>query len=59
MSSLWLAITGASVVPVALIERMGDELAFTTVFTTYDLTESTGAATICRAHDAAVIIGET
>jgi acyl-CoA synthetase (AMP-forming)/AMP-acid ligase II len=49
-SSLRLAVTGSSVVPVQLIRRMSSDLSFTTVLTGYGLTESTGIATMCR-HD--------
>ena len=51
LSSLRLAVTGAAVVPVALIERMRAELTFSTVLTAYGLTESTGTATMCRQDD--------
>ena len=51
LSSLRLAVTGAAVVPVVLIERMRAELSFTTVLTAYGLTESTGTATMCRQDD--------
>jgi len=51
LSSLRLAVTGAAVVPVRLIERMRDELTFDTILTAYGLTESTGTATMCRPGD--------
>ena len=51
LSSLRLAVTGAAVVPVKLIERMRDELTFETILTAYGLTESTGTATMCRIGD--------
>ncbi len=50
LSTLRLAVTGAAVIPVTLIERMRDELGFETVITGYGLTEATGIATMCR-HD--------
>jgi acyl-CoA synthetase (AMP-forming)/AMP-acid ligase II len=50
MSSLRLAVTGASVVPVALVERMRSELTFDTVLTAYGLTEAV-VATMCRPGD--------
>ena len=50
LSSLRLAVTGAAVVPVVLVERMRAELAFETVLTAYGLTEATGTVTMCR-HD--------
>jgi acyl-CoA synthetase (AMP-forming)/AMP-acid ligase II len=51
LSSLRLAVTGAAIVPVRLIERMRDELTFETILTAYGLTESTGTATMCRRGD--------
>jgi acyl-CoA synthetase (AMP-forming)/AMP-acid ligase II len=45
LSSLRLAITGASVVPVALVERMRAEL-FPKVVIAYGLTETCGTATV-------------
>ena len=59
LSSLRLAVTGAAVVPVALIEAMRDELGFETVLTAYGLTESTGTATMCRPTDDAETIANT
>jgi HIP---CoA ligase len=50
LSSLRLAVTGAAVVPVALVERMRAELSFDTVLTAYGLTEAV-VATMCRAGD--------
>jgi acyl-CoA synthetase (AMP-forming)/AMP-acid ligase II len=50
LSSLRLAVTGAAVVPVELINRMRRELTFKTIITAYGLTESTGTAAACR-HD--------
>ena len=51
LSSLRLAVTGAAVVPVALIRRMRDELTFQTIITAYGLTEATGTVTMCRPED--------
>ena len=59
LSSLRLAVTGAAVVPVELIKRMGDELTFETILTAYGLTESTGTATMCRPDDDAETIANT
>jgi acyl-CoA synthetase (AMP-forming)/AMP-acid ligase II len=59
LSSLRLAVTGAAVVPVALVERMRSELAFDTVLTAYGLTEATGTATMCRRDDDPVTIATT
>jgi acyl-CoA synthetase (AMP-forming)/AMP-acid ligase II len=50
LSSLRLAVTGAAVVPVALVERMQAELSFDTVLTAYGLTEAV-VATMCRPGD--------
>lgn len=47
VSSVRLAVTGASVVPVPVIQRMRDELGFETILTAYGLTESCGTATVC------------
>jgi HIP---CoA ligase len=59
LSSLRLAVTGAAVVPVALVERMREELAFDTVLTAYGLTEATGTVTMCRREDDPVTIATT
>jgi HIP---CoA ligase len=59
LSSLRLAVTGAAVVPVSLIERMRAELGFETVLTAYGLTESTGTATMCRDGDDIATIANT
>ena len=50
LSSLRLAVTGAATVPVALVERMRQELTFETVLTAYGLTEAV-VATMCRPGD--------
>jgi HIP---CoA ligase len=49
LSSLRLAVTGAAVVPVALVERMRAEL-FREVIIAYGLTESCGTVTIGDPH---------
>jgi HIP---CoA ligase len=59
LSSLRLAVTGAAVVPVVLVERMRDELAFDTVLTAYGLTEATGTVTMCRHEDDPLTIATT
>ena len=59
LSSLRLAVTGAAVVPVELVRRMGTDLAFTTVLTAYGLTESTGVVTMCRRGDDPETIAHT
>jgi HIP---CoA ligase len=50
LGSLRLAVTGAAVIPVALIERIRSELAFDTILTAYGLTEAV-VATMCRPGD--------
>ena len=50
LSSLRLAVTGAATVPVALVERMRQELSFESVLTAYGLTEAV-VATMCRPGD--------
>lgn len=47
LSSLRIAVTGASTIPPILIERIRNELGFATVTTAYGLTECGGLATIC------------
>src|SRR5206468_7867885 len=59
LSSLRLAVTGAAVVPVALVERMFSELGCETVLTAYGLTEATGTVTMCRRDDDAVTVATT
>lgn len=58
LSSLRLAVTGAAVVPVALVERMQKELSFDTVLTAYGLTEAV-VATMCRPDDDPVTVATT
>jgi HIP---CoA ligase len=59
LSSLRVAVTGATTVPVALIERLRGELALETVITAYGLTESCGTATMCHPDDDPVTIATT
>ena len=47
LSSLRAGVTGAADVPVELVRRMRDELAFETIVTGYGLTEA-GIVTLCR-----------
>ncbi len=56
LSSLRLAVTGAAPVPVELVNRMREELAFESVVTAYGLTETCGFVSICRPDDPAHII---
>nr|BFE60726.1 3-((3aS,4S,7aS)-7a-methyl-1,5-dioxo-octahydro-1H- inden-4-yl)propanoate--CoA ligase FadD3 [Dactylosporangium thailandense] len=51
LSSLRVAVTGATTVPVVMIERLRAEMALETVLTAYGLTESCGTATMCRPDD--------
>ena len=59
LSSLRLAVTGAAVIPVSLVERMRDELGFESVVTGYGLTECSGAVSMCRHDDDPVTIATT
>jgi acyl-CoA synthetase (AMP-forming)/AMP-acid ligase II len=58
LSSLRLAVTGAAIVPVALVERMRAELSFGTVLTAYGLTEAV-VATMCRPGDDPATVART
>jgi HIP---CoA ligase len=58
LSSLRLAVTGAAIVPVALVERMRQELSFGTVLTAYGLTEAV-VATMCRPGDDPATVART
>lgn len=58
LSSLRLAITGAAVVPVVLIERMRGELGIDTVVTAFGMTEAV-VATMCRAGDSDDVVANT
>ncbi|CAM5403758.1 FadD3 family acyl-CoA ligase [Thauera mechernichensis] len=59
LSSLRVAVTGASTIPPVLIERMRRELGFKVVLTAYGLTECGGLATICAADDDAETVALT
>ena len=59
LSSLRVAVTGASTIPPVLIKRMREELGFTVVTTAYGLTECGGLATICDPQDSAQTIAGT
>ncbi|WP_067517028.1 FadD3 family acyl-CoA ligase [Endozoicomonas ascidiicola] len=59
LSSLRVAVTGASTIPPVLIERMRNELGFKTVTTAYGLTECGGLTTICLPDDDAETIATT
>ncbi len=59
MASLRLAVTGAAVIPVELVEQMKTKLGFETVITGYGLTEASGIAAMCRHDDDATTIATT
>jgi acyl-CoA synthetase (AMP-forming)/AMP-acid ligase II len=58
LSSLRLAVTGAAVVPVALVERMQTELSFDTVLTAFGMTECV-VATMCRPGDPDALVASS
>ena len=58
LSSLRLAVTGAAVVPVVLIERMREELGIDHVVTAFGMTEAV-VATMCREDDSAETVATT
>jgi len=51
ISSLRVATTGATTIPVDLIQRMHKELGIDDVFSAYGLTESTGVVSLCKKGD--------
>ncbi len=58
--SAWrLAVTGAAVVPVELVEGLRRDLGLESVITAYGLTEACGVVTACRKEDGAEIIAKT
>ena len=59
LSSLRVAVTGASTIPPILIQRIRDELGCSVVTTAYGLTECGGLATICDPEDSAEVIAGT
>lgn len=59
LSSLRLAVTGASLVPVVLVERMQSDLGLETVVTAYGLTECSGFVTTCRPDDSDETVANT
>jgi len=58
LSSLRFAVTGAAVVPVALVERMQNELAFDLVLTAFGMTEAV-VVTMCRRNDPPDVVART
>lgn len=59
LSSLRVAVTGASTIPPVLIESMRNTLGIETVTTAYGLTECGGLATICDPTSSADVIAQT
>lgn len=59
LSSLRMAVTGASAIPPVLIERMRNELGFRDIHTGYGLTESCGFATLTRTGDGAQTVAQS
>jgi HIP---CoA ligase len=59
LSSLRVAHTGSSNIPVALIERIRDELAFDLVLTSYGLTEATSLVSVNYPTDSPEAIART
>jgi acyl-CoA synthetase (AMP-forming)/AMP-acid ligase II len=51
LSSLRVATTGATTIPVDLIRRMGDDLGIENVYSAYGLTESCGVVSLCEKGD--------
>jgi acyl-CoA synthetase (AMP-forming)/AMP-acid ligase II len=58
LSSLRFAVTGAAVVPVALVERMQTELSFELVLTAFGMTEAV-VVTMCRRGDPPDVVART
>jgi acyl-CoA synthetase (AMP-forming)/AMP-acid ligase II len=58
LSSLRFAVTGAAVVPVALVERMQKEMGFDIVLTAFGMTEAV-VATMCRRDDPPDVVART
>ena len=58
ISSLRIAVTGAAVVPVVLVERMQSELCFDIVLTAFGMTEAV-VGTMCRRGDPLELVAST
>jgi acyl-CoA synthetase (AMP-forming)/AMP-acid ligase II len=58
LSSLRFAVTGAAVVPIALVERMQAELGFDIVLTAFGMTEAV-VVTMCRRDDPPELVART
>ncbi|MCT7353246.1 FadD3 family acyl-CoA ligase [Streptomyces sp. 15-116A] len=59
LTSLRLTVTGAAVIPEALVERLRRDLGMDTVLTAYGLSEATGIVTMCRREDEDTVIATT
>ena len=59
ISSLRVATTGATTIPVDLIRAMHEDLGIDDVFSAYGLTESTGVVSLCRKGDDFTTIATT
>ncbi|MGZ8177184.1 FadD3 family acyl-CoA ligase [Williamsia sp. SKLECPSW1] len=59
LSSLRLVVTGASIVPVVLVERIQRDLGVDTVITAYGLTECSGFVSTCTPDDDDVTVATT
>ncbi|GAB09165.1 putative fatty-acid--CoA ligase [Gordonia araii NBRC 100433] len=59
LSTLRLVVTGATVVPVVLVERLQSDLGVETVLTAYGQTETSGFITTCTAADDDVTVATT
>lgn len=51
ISTLRVATTGATTIPIDLIRRMSEDLGIDDVFSAYGLTESTGVVSLCKKGD--------
>ncbi len=59
ISSLRVATTGATTIPVDLIRQMHEDLGIDDVFSAYGLTESTGVVSLCKKGDDFTTIAST
>jgi len=59
ISSLRVATTGATTIPVDLIRKMHEDLGIDDVFSAYGLTESTGVVSLCQKGDDFTTIATT
>jgi acyl-CoA synthetase (AMP-forming)/AMP-acid ligase II len=59
LSSLRVAVTGASVVPIDLVRSLREEFGFAIVLTAYGLTECSAIATMCDPSDSDELVSTT